>query len=173
MPNLTEKSQSIQVAKVLTILNLAARNDITLKEACQQEGIAYPTFHRWYSSRKDEIVMLIDTLAIARVSQITLMAKIYQDALERIGQRVEFGLLDTSELLAVMKYIKTDLADALTATGGFDETQEQQAQAYAESLTGPQLKEVENRFVIKSTDRKTMEIQERDVIEGDYTDIVD
>jgi hypothetical protein len=164
------KKNSVRVSQVLKILNNAARNDITISQACAEEGISHRTFQRWYVDRKDDIIQTLEILAAARVQEITKLALIRQQGIETLLKRIENAGTETKDVLAILKYVGSEMETALTASGSYDETQEQQAQEYARNLAGPQLQDTENRFVLKR-ERNEEVIEEVEIIQGDYTDM--
>ena len=164
------KKQSVRVSQVLKILNNAARNDITISEACAEEGVSHRTFQRWYVDRKEEIIQILEALTAARVQEITKLALIRQQGIDVLLKRVENSGTETKDVLAILKYVGAEMEVALTASGSYDEAQEKQAQEFARTLTGPDLQEMDNRFVLKS-DNPQPEQPEVQIIEGNYTDV--
>jgi len=165
------KTKSVRVSQLLKILNNAARNDITITQACEEEGISYRTFQRWYVDRKDEIIVTLELLAAARVQEITTFALIRQQGIDVLLKRIANVGTETKDVLAILKYISGEMDTALTASGSYDEAQEKQAQQYARDLAGPQLQDTENRFVLRRDRSDDEETEKTEYIEGNYTDL--
>jgi len=166
------RHQSVRVAQILSILNNAATNDLTITQACEEVGISPRTFNRWYDDRKDEIITILETMAIARVQEITQLAQIRQQGIQTLLARISRDGTETKDVLAILKYVGAELETALTASGSYDESQEKQAQEYAKSLRGPQLQETDNRFVLRR-ERSVEETDEIDesILDVEYTDL--
>lgn len=164
------KKQSVRVSQVLSVLNNAARNDITISQACEEEGISVRTFQRWYSERKNEIIQILEVMAAARVQEITQLALIRQEGIKVLLKRIEADGTETKDVLAILKYVGSELEVALTASDAYDETQEKRAQEYAQALTGPTLQDTENRFVLRREREEEVEEKDTEYIEGSYVD---
>jgi hypothetical protein len=144
MPKLTETSIIIRQNQALNVMVARLQDHtLTLKDACEKEGISVESYHHWIRESPDAMDVLREYLLMAKRQQLFEIETAWGEALGEVIKDVLNPVTKAGERVTSMNFLKKELEDLegmFHAAPGIEED----AQAFLKK--GPKLVSVQSRM---------------------------